>query len=281
MTARSIRRAAERKQTKLARKAAQLNHQAGAQTLSEAETTTTTMPAQFAATSAQADSSPLRAIANRGDARSDEPAVLREANTKRATGPTTPEGKAKSSLNAVKTALTGRTVLLPTDDAEAYRHHVHQFELEYRPSGVREAALVQSIADIFWRLDRIRSLEMAIFARGRTQFADDFAHEDPSSRPALIDLQTFLTYERQIRNLQIQEARLYRRYEKDSAELRQLQQERRSRELEASEALKRRSQLSPGPQNGFVFSTHAPEPRSAQSLAAFAAVSNRIDHSEP
>lgn len=36
------------------------------------------------------------------------------ANTQLSTGPRTPEGKAKSSLNAVKTGLAGRTVLLST-----------------------------------------------------------------------------------------------------------------------------------------------------------------------
>jgi hypothetical protein len=35
------------------------------------------------------------------------------ANAQLSSGPQTPEGKAKSCLNAVKTGLTGRTVLLP------------------------------------------------------------------------------------------------------------------------------------------------------------------------
>ena len=43
-----------------------------------------------------------------------------QANSQLSTGPKTPEGKATSSLNAVKTGLTGRTVLLPGDDAAAY-----------------------------------------------------------------------------------------------------------------------------------------------------------------
>jgi hypothetical protein len=42
------------------------------------------------------------------------------ANSQFSTGPKTEEGKAKSSLNAVKTGLTGRTVFLPTDDIHAY-----------------------------------------------------------------------------------------------------------------------------------------------------------------
>src|SRR5882757_3801626 len=38
------------------------------------------------------------------------------ANAQLSTGPRSENGKAKSSLNAVKTALTGSTVLLPADD---------------------------------------------------------------------------------------------------------------------------------------------------------------------
>ena len=43
----------------------------------------------------------------------------------------------------------------------------------------------------------------------------------------MIELQTFLTYEKQLRNLQLQEARLHRRREKDVAALHKLQQERK------------------------------------------------------
>jgi hypothetical protein len=77
------------------------------------------------------------------------------ANARLSTGPTSPEGKAKSSLNALKTALTGRTVLLPTDDAAAYQQHLSDYEKDLRPVGQRECDLVQSIADASWRLQRI------------------------------------------------------------------------------------------------------------------------------
>jgi hypothetical protein len=41
---------------------------------------------------------------------SDARLAANRANAQHSTGPTTPEGKAKSSHNAVKTGLTGRTI---------------------------------------------------------------------------------------------------------------------------------------------------------------------------
>ena len=55
------------------------------------------------------------------------------ANAQLSCGPKTPEGKAKSSLNAVKTGLTGRTVLLPSEDAEDYETHLLQYLEEFAP----------------------------------------------------------------------------------------------------------------------------------------------------
>lgn len=51
----------------------------------------------------------------------------------RSTGPRTEEGKAKSSLNAIKTGLTGRTVLLPSDDIAAYQEHLASLKDQHKP----------------------------------------------------------------------------------------------------------------------------------------------------
>ena len=226
MTARSIRRALERKQMKLARKAAQRE-------------------AQAAATPAP-EISAARLNANR-------------ANAQLSTGPRTEESKAKSSLNAIKTGLTGRTVLLATDDTEAYQRHLAAFEDEYQPVGLRECELVQSIADTWWRLARIPALENAIFAKGRIEFAKLFEEHEVEAQPLLIDAHTLLTYEKQIRNLHIQEARLVRRRDKETAELRTLQQDRKEKQNCGAELLSRglkSEDRSPDPaQNGFEFST--------------------------
>ena len=151
------------------------------------------------------------------------------------TGPRTPEGKAISSLNALKTGLTGRTVLLSSDDAAIYASHIEQYRAEYSPIGLRETELVQSLADTSWRLRRIPGLEMAIYAQGHCEFAGCFDNHDPSLRDSMIELQTHLKYEKQLRNLQIQESRLHRRYTAELKELRDLQRERTERDKAARE----------------------------------------------
>jgi hypothetical protein len=113
-----------------------------------------------------------------------------------------------------------------------------------------------------WRLKRIPCLENAIFAQGHMEFAEAFNRHDASLRAGMIEVQTFIKYEKQLRNLQLQESRLARRREKEIAELRQLQQERRSKEREALEtasrlylAAKETHQPFDPAANGFVFST--------------------------
>jgi len=96
--------------------------------------------------------------------------------------------------------------------------------------------------------------------RRHLQFADQFPHEDPATRPGLILLQTHLAYERQLKNLHIQEGRLRRYHQKDTAELRQLQQERMRQEKEEEAVETATESASAANQNGFEFSTPETQP---------------------
>jgi hypothetical protein len=149
-------------------------------------------------------------------------------NAQLSTGPTSQTGKAKSSHNALKTGLTGRTVLLPTDDVEAYTRHVDRFLLDHQPATDAEKTLVQSVADTEWRLLRIPSLESGIYAVGRRQLAEQFAGEpDSAVRTAMIEAQVFLTFRKDLNNLALQETRLRRQRETDVVELKALQKQRK------------------------------------------------------
>jgi len=153
------------------------------------------------------------------------------ANSRLSTGPTTPAGRAKVAHNVVKTGLTGRTVLLPTDDAAAYRAHIEPIFKLWTPESDEEKRLTQSLVDTPWRLERIPVLEAGIYAVGRRELAAQFAdEEDETVRKAMIESQIFLSYRRDLNNLSIQEARLRRLYEKDEAELKRLIRERKQAE---------------------------------------------------
>jgi hypothetical protein len=85
---------------------------------------------------------------------------------------------------------------------------------------------VQALADTEWRLQRIPRLEMGIYALGRLEFANEFAGEEEAVRQHLILARTALAYERQLKNLSLQEGRLRRQREKDTGALCELQDKR-------------------------------------------------------
>ena len=217
MTPRSIRRAAERRANKLARKSTQDSASAPADSLA--------MECEDAVTETATIKTP-------------EPTII-------------PAAEANLHLSAVPSVLTGHVALIPTTDAEPYDQLLRDYQNEYRPVGFQELNLVQTLAEINWRMRRIMALEMAIFAKGGLEFASQFAEYKPGVRESLLEVHTFLTYEKQLRSLQLQEARLARRVDKASAELRTLQQERRKQE-----AAQPRQPQAPAKVNstGFVFS---------------------------
>ena len=156
-------------------------------------------------------------------------------NAQKSTGPTSSEGKARVSHNAVKTGLTGRTVLLPTDDAAAYEAHIARIFAQFSPETDEEKRLTESIVNTLWRLERIPTLEAGIYALGRREFASEFSDEqDEAVRKALIEAKIFLTYRRDLNNLSIQQSRLLRQHEKEQTELKRLITERRA-EVERKE----------------------------------------------
>jgi hypothetical protein len=188
-----------------------------------------------------------------------------EANRKSAqnsTGPTSAEGKAKVSQNAVKTALTGRTVLLPFDDVTAYQALLTGWVNEFKPVGPIETGLVQSLVDICWRLERIPGLEYALIEHGHNKLGHENPHVAATSPQATLELHIRQVHAKEFRNLHLQENRLTRRRERELKELRALQSARKAKEEEelktaaqaalVAEHLSQPFELSA---LGFVFST--------------------------
>ena len=278
MTPRSIRRAAERKQKKMAQKAERvattqsidgqnswctpdspLQHAGEPVFVNETDSNITLIPipapAELLGLKDAKPITPVQFAANR-------------ANAQLSTGPRTIGGKARSSSNAVKSGLTGSTVLLPSEDAAEYAAFLSGYQHDFAPVGQAECELVQAIADADWRLRRVRALEFALYTQGHLQFEEAFDGYSEDVRYSMIQLQTHMTYEKQFRNYHLYETRIGRRREKDMAELRKLQADRKSNQradeddfadLDALFAPKRTPaqpvQPSPLPENGFEFSS--------------------------
>jgi hypothetical protein len=58
-------------------------------------------------------------------------------NSKKSTGPNTPAGKIRSSLNGFRHGLTGQVAVLPDEDREASKTFTRQAEDEWRLNRAR------------------------------------------------------------------------------------------------------------------------------------------------
>jgi hypothetical protein len=219
--------------------------------------------------------------------KSTDRAEINRQNASHSRGPVTIEGKRRVSLNALRHGLTGHTVVLPSEDLAAYQKHCGDFHTELKPQGLLESKCVQTIADTYWRLDRIRAMENSLFglaayeptgdalvrgsedertgeavARGPEEDRAEMS-PDPLIHCALAQAKSLEQHSDLLIRLSLYEHRLNRTLEKAKAELKQLQQERaKSREKaleEAAEIAKLKEALGQPwdpREDGFEFSWH-------------------------
>ncbi|MBV8730631.1 MAG: hypothetical protein JO336_12575, partial [Acidobacteriia bacterium] len=133
MTTRQIRRAAERKQRKLARK--------------QQTQEPTATPTQN-----------LNAVPSRPDAvtRAD----INRVNSQHSTGPRTPEGKVRSSRNSFKHGLYSQQLVMPGENPAELDALRADLRAEHRPANTTEEILVNEMAEHYWRLRRMRRYEV-------------------------------------------------------------------------------------------------------------------------
>ena len=83
-------------------------------------------------------------------------------NAKKSTGPRTPEGKARSSKNALKHGLLARDAVMADEDPAEYDRQLQILEENLFPKNAIEFELVLQIADSRWRLRRITRIEAGL-----------------------------------------------------------------------------------------------------------------------
>jgi hypothetical protein len=136
---------------------------------------------------------------------------------------------------------------------------VRDYQNEFLPLGPEEIALLQSIVDTRWRLNRFPGLESALLDLGRRNILEIEPKLAGNPAPAL-EMQVRLHFEKKFRNLELQENRLVRRREREMKELRELQA---TRKAEAGSAKKEPAAAQPAKpnavsasaKNGFEFSS--------------------------
>jgi len=95
------------------------------------------------------------------------------ANAQKSTGPSTGPGSARSSQNACKHNLTGGPALAPGEDLELYQRHLEQIREDYGPGGSAGNFVVNKIADLMWRMQRLDRMEAELLERSDNPFADE------------------------------------------------------------------------------------------------------------
>ena len=192
------------------------------------------------------------------------------ANAQLSTGPRTEAGKAVSSLNAVKTGLCGRAVLLADEEEAAdYRAHVERVYAWWEPANLEEHALVQALADTQWRLESIPGLESALYAQARLRGEPVLTHPDPVAQRLLLQAQAEVAEAKALKNLRLHERRLRKQFEQDKAELNQLRNERLRHEERQREAEAERQQEAAAQQRRQEQARKRAERRKARETAAF------------
>lgn len=89
-------------------------------------------------------------------------AAKRLADQTKSTGPTTEQGKLKSSLNAVRHGLAAKNLLLPGEDAETYESRMDGVFTSLAPTDEAQAQLAALVADDIWKLDRLAKIEQGL-----------------------------------------------------------------------------------------------------------------------
>jgi hypothetical protein len=141
-------------------------------------------------------------------------------------GPRTPEGRAISSHNATRHGLTGRVVVLPSEDLNIYNAFCKELMADLAPETPLECQYAQTFCDTQWRLNRARSYEDGILALGHFEHSDSLAVDDPRILAALTAAKAFRENSKAFVNLSLYEQRLQRTQKEALRQLQELQTKR-------------------------------------------------------
>jgi hypothetical protein len=123
-----------------------------------------------------------------------------QQNAQHSTGPVTPEGKLKSSLNATKHGFTGKELFLTPAEQKPYEDFSSSMHREIRASNSETRELLQHYINLRWSLNQIlvhQNNVLAIIDQITSQFVStgDITGLAKAVEPQYRQLRTLGTYE--------------------------------------------------------------------------------------
>ena len=102
--------------------------------------------------------------------------LINKHNAQKSTGPTSPAGRQRASMNAFKHGSSGNRMILQAHEHEAYQRLAAELTKDLAPVTEMERQLVQKLIDCHTRLNRIAALDGNILNFGLTQNETDTDH---------------------------------------------------------------------------------------------------------
>src|SRR6266700_1360196 len=84
-------------------------------------------------------------------------------NAQKSTGPTSPEGKARSAMNALKSGIDAWSHIIPGEDPAELETLTEQFLSHYRPADPIQISLVDTLISTEWIQRRLRRIEAQLW----------------------------------------------------------------------------------------------------------------------
>jgi len=141
-------------------------------------------------------------------------------NALKSTGPKSEEGKACSSMNALRHGLTAAQAVLPHEDEDDYEKLREGMLESYAPSDAAELAVVEELVNAYWRLLRLHRVE----TRYWEQLGGSYNRGDEGIAEALLQ-----TPDRQMRNFFRYYGQVEHSYYRALAAANQIKREKRDR----------------------------------------------------
>jgi hypothetical protein len=151
-------------------------------------------------------------------------ALASQTNGANSRGPVTPEGRERSSRNAITHGLSGGATVLPGESQQDFDRLLAAFVARFRPAGEIELELVNEMASARWRMRRASRLETVLINEEIARLQNE--PENPLEGSAAL-AQAFMNLTAKggaLAQLHRHEARLRRCYEKAMKELELMRQ---------------------------------------------------------